>query len=88
MRNLVSVDKVPYVLLNRHTFIIRNDPCVIRVSASQILEIGRDKDTAPCAIVLTTKREVRICIFFLTSCCDTLRWWRCLVFKFYDSLAH
>ena len=88
MQNLVSVDKTPYILLNRHTFIIRNDPCVIRVSACQILQISRDKDMVPCAIVLTTKREVCVCIFFVMSCCNMLRWWWCHVFKFYNSLVY
>jgi hypothetical protein len=88
---LVAIDKVPDLLLDGHTFIIVDGPhIVIRVSASQVLQIGRDKDAAPCAIVLRTKREVRICIFLLTACRDMLglrRWW-CRVFKFDNSLAY
>ena len=87
VRNLVSINKIPYALLDNHTFIIRDDPGIIRVSAGQILQIGRDKDTAPCAIGLTTDREVCICVFFLAAH-DTLGWWWCCVFKFDNSLAH
>ena len=60
----VPIDKIPDFLLDGHSFIIVGGPCVfIRVSAGQVLQIGRDKDAVPCTIVLTTKREVPICNF-------------------------
>jgi hypothetical protein len=34
---LVSIDKVPYLLLDGDTLIIADGPCVVRASASQIL---------------------------------------------------
>jgi hypothetical protein len=74
---LVPIDKVPDFLLDGHSFIIVESPCVfIRVSAGQVLQVSRDKDAAPCAIVLTTARKVPICKFLLTACHATLgRWW-------------
>ena len=88
---LVSIDKVPDFLQDGHTFIIIDGPYVsIGVSAAQVLQIGRNKDAAPCAIVLTTRREVRISIFLLTAwqCCDTLGWSWCRVFKLDNSLGY
>jgi hypothetical protein len=90
---LASIDKVPDCLLQGHTFIIGDGPCVIiRVSAGQVLQIGRDKDAAPCTIVLTAGRKLCVCVFLLTACRNTPRlsgwWWWCRVLKFYDSLAN
>jgi hypothetical protein len=76
----VPIDKVPDFLLDGHSFIvIVNSPCVfIRVSAGQVLQIDRDKDAAPCTIILTTRRKVHICKFLLTCHdSDTLGWRRC-----------
>lgn len=92
VRYLVPIDKVPDFLLDGHSFIIVESPRVfirlgVRVSAGQVLQIGRDKDAAPCAVVLTTRREMRICKFLLTTC-HTLGWARgWCVFNFDNSLA-
>lgn len=87
MRYLVSIDKVPDLLEDGYTFIVIDGPCIIiRVSAGQVMQIGRDKDAAPRAVVLTTRREVRIRIFLLTACRDKLGWWWGCVFKFDNRL--
>jgi hypothetical protein len=89
VRYLVSIDKVPDLLLDGDTFIIVDSPCVIiRVSAAEVLQVCRDKEAAPCTIFLTTRREMCICILLLTACCGTLGWWWCRVFKFDNSLAY
>ena len=89
VRYLVAIDKIPDFLLDRHTFIIFDGPCVIiRVLAGQELQIGRDKDVAPCTIVLTTRRQVCVCIFLLVACCDMLGGWWCRVFKLDNSLVY
>jgi hypothetical protein len=85
VRHLIAIHKVPDFLLDRHTFIIIDGPCV-RVSAGQVLQIGRNKDAAPHAIVLTTIREVHICILLLTAC--TLGWWWCGMFNLDNSLGY
>ena len=86
----LPIDEVPDLLLDGYSFIIIDSPNVfLRISAGQVLQIGRDKDTAPGAIVLRTTRKVCICKFFLTACPNTLvsGWWRC-VLKFYNSLEY
>ena len=85
---LASIDKVPNFLLDGHTFIIIDSPSIsIGVSAGQVLQVGRDEDAAPYAIILTTRREVCVCIFHFTACHDTLGWWWCHMFKLDNRLA-
>ena len=89
VRDLVSIDKVPNLLLDRHAFIIVDSPSIsIRVSTGQVLQVGRNEGAAPCARILTTRREVRVCIFLFTACHDTLGWWWCRMFKLDNRLAH
>ena len=83
------VAKIPDFLLDRHTFVIVDGPCVIiRVLAGQELQIGRDKGAVSCTIVLTTRRQVCVCIFLLVACCDMLGGWWCRVFKLDNSLVY
>ena len=88
VRNTLPVNEVPDLLLDGHGVTIVDSPGVfLGISAGQVFQIGRDKDTAPCAIVLTTKRKMHICKFLLTA---TLfgSGWQCHVFKFDNSLAY
>jgi hypothetical protein len=89
VRYLVSIDKVPNLLLDRYTFIVADSPSIsIRVSTGQVLQVGRNEGAAPYARILTTRREVRVCIFLFTACHDTLGWWWCCMFKLDNRLAH